>query len=79
MCGICDDDHQEEYISYMVPLQDIEKEEYKQDDVDIDLQQQIVKIRENERDNHVFLDDPISGVKKRVKTYDIVDETKDST
>jgi hypothetical protein len=38
----------------------------------------MVKIREKERDNHVFLDDPISGVKKKVKTFDPFDGDIDS-
>lgn len=30
----------------------------------------MVKIKEADKDNHVFLDDPITGMKKKVKTFD---------
>jgi hypothetical protein len=37
MCGICDDDHQEEYISYKVPAEAIVDESmYNPEDVEID-------------------------------------------
>jgi len=34
----------------------------------------MIKIKEKERDNHVFLDDLDGGSKKKVKTYDRTSE-----
>jgi len=39
----------------------------------------MVKIREKKRENHVLLDDPISGVKKMVKTFDPLDGDTENT
>jgi hypothetical protein len=44
--------------------------------VQIDVQNEEIRIHESERDNHVFLDD--HGVKRKVKTYDRTEDMRDT-
>ena len=72
---MCDDDHEEEYMSYKVNPNDIDLTKYK-DDVDVNLKFNEIRIKDEERDNHVLIDD--NGVKKKVRTYDKTEEMKDT-